>query len=138
MNLIGTVLRHYIVDIGLNIMFDNIKRNMYVSKLINNGFVDDMEFPFNCEILVRDEIDRNDAYWMEDLICIGSNENSYLFKTLSGLSFSREFDDIIKIIVIENFGDDEGYEYDNENWKATYNDKDGNLRYVENDELVGD
>ena len=137
MNLIGTVLRHYIVDMGLSIMLDNMKANMHVSKVINNGFVDDRDFPFKCEILVRDECNLNEAYWEDNLVCIGCDDKSYKFKQDCGILFSRDFDDIIKIIVLDNHGDDEGWEYDNENWISTYNDNDGNLRYLDNDELVG-
>lgn len=120
------VLSHYLFDMGLSIMFDNIKANMATYEPNKHGFHGLQQFPFDCDILVKIPANE-DAEWIDDLVCIGCDETTYFFKTCK---FPIEW--IIKILV----NDDSDAKYQNPKYRDVYTDIDGIMKYCDDDTNV--
>lgn len=124
------VLNHYLFDMGLSIMFENIKANMHISKPNTHGFHGLQPFPFDCDILVK--IPCNDyAEWIDDLVCTGCDETTYYFD-----SCKFPMDWIIKIMKHDEFTDDGYDEYKNPKYREIYTDIDGTVKYCDDDSKV--
>jgi len=107
---------------GLGMMFDRISTNLHT---ITHGFVDGVRFPFKCEILLALN---GEAHWMPDLICTGCDDSYYHF-ILNGKKIKELHVDIIKIVVVDEFGAVEGMQYYNDREYTEVSPQDGREGY---------
>ena len=133
--MIGTIIKHYIFDIGLNAMFDNINNNFNISKSKHKiHFAQELNVGFKCSVCVT--YDGENAYWYDDMICTEIGLIGCAFKCKSGISIRPLYEQIMSIIVIDEFGDEEGEEYMNDICTRVYTDSDGNIRDSETNEII--
>ena len=123
MNLIGTVLRHYIVDMGLSIMFDNIKANIHINALKNDSIAYDQSVPFKCHIQITygnfTVINDERVYqikWIENCTCLNFYDDIYTFRDEYGNIFKPHYEQVVRLEVVQHFDDEMCESYDNENW----------------------
>ena len=131
MNLIGTVLRHYIVDMGLSIMFDNIKANIHINALKNDSIAYDQTFPFKCHIQITygnfTVINDERVYqikWIENCECLNFYDDIYTFRDEYGNIFKPHYEQVVRLEVVKHFDDEMCESYDNENWNICDNNGD--------------
>lgn len=123
MNLIGTVLSHYLYDMGLSIMFDNIKANMHIPALTNDSIAYDQSFPFKCHIQITygdfTVINNERVYqlkWIENCECLNFYDDIYTFRDEYGNIFKPHYEQVVRLEVVKHFDDEMCESYDNENW----------------------
>lgn len=123
MNLIGTVLSHYLYDMGLSIMFDNITANMHIPALINDSIAYDQSFPFKCHIQITygdfTVINNERVYqlkWIENCECLNFYDDIYTFRDEYGNIFKPHYEQVVRLEVVKHFDDEMCESYDNENW----------------------
>lgn len=130
-----TIINHYIFDLGISLMFDNIKNNFNISKSkYRIPFAQELNVGFKCSVCIT--FDGENSYWYDDMICTEIGLIGCEFRDTDGIKMRPLYEQIMSIVVVEDFGDDEGDEFINNVYTKVYTDSDGNIRDEETDEII--